>query len=269
MQIYKGMDIITAQPSLKQRRQVRHHLFGIVPATREYDVAKYRKEALKIIRKAVKRNKVPLFVGGAGLYMSIIIDGIFQAKAQNKRMRKKLYQQAGAYGSRYLYEKLEKIDPEAARKIHPHDTKRIIRALEVFVSTGKPISQLQRQRYGLSDEYAVKVFCLNMERNKLYRRINGRVEEMFKQGIIKEIESLRKKSLSKTASCAIGIRELGGYFDGKYDLDEAKRLIKRNTRHYAKRQLTWFKKDKRIKWIEVNEKEKPQEVTKRLWKELY
>lgn len=268
MQVYKGMDIITSKPTAFLRKNVGHHLIDIIPAAREYNVSKYRREALRKIKEVVKRGRVPVLAGGTGLYMSILIDGIFKAKSQNQNIRNRLYKQAGQLGSGYLYEKLKSIDPEVALKIHPNDTKRVIRALEVFKSTGKPISYLQKQRKGLSREYDVKVFCINMPRKKLYKRIDARVEKMFTDGLVSEVKKLLKSGLSKTASYAIGIRELKGYFDGLYDLEEAKRLMKRNTRLYAKRQLTWFRKDKRIHWINISDKEKPSSVAKRILKEL-
>jgi tRNA dimethylallyltransferase len=216
------------------------------------------------MKEVINKGKMPLFVGGTGLYMSILLDGIFKAKAEDKNIREKLYKQVRTLNSQYLYERLKKVDPQAARKIHPHDTRRIVRALEVFETTGRPISHFQKQRSGLSDKYDIKIFCLNMPRKKLYRRIEERVEKMFKKGLIKEVRELLKLKLSKTAAYAIGIKELKGYFDGLYDLAEAKRLIKRNTRLYAKRQLTWFRKDKRINWINFGNTEKPQVVTKRI-----
>ena len=268
MQVYKGMDIITSKPPPILRKRVRHHLIGAVSPASEYNVARYCRDALRKIKAIMRKGKLHIFVGGTGLYMSVLIDGIFRRKCENQIIRNRLYKQAEQFGSAYLYKKLEGVDPEAAVKIHPHDTKRIVRALEVFETTGKPISLFQRQRKGLGHEYEVKVFCLNMPREELYKRIDERVERMFSRGLVREVKKLIKSRLSRTASCAIGIKELKGYFDGEYDLEKAKRLIKRNTRLYAKRQLTWFRKDKRINWIEVSEKEKPASVAKRLWKEL-
>lgn len=268
MQIYKGMEIITSKPSPLLIKKIPHHLIGILTATKEYNVSRYRKAALKKIKEIIKRGNVPVFVGGSGLYVSILIDGIFKARSANQDIRKRLYGQVLDTGSVCLYEKLKKLDPEAADKIHPNDTRRIVRALEVFETTGRPISWLQRQRKGLRDEYAIKIFGLNMERDKLYRRIECRVDRMFEQGLINEVRRLLKLKLSKTAYCAIGIKELKGYFDGWYDLEEAKRLIKRNTRAYAKRQLTWFRKDKRIKWINVKDRETPEKVAQRILKGL-
>jgi tRNA dimethylallyltransferase len=172
------------------------------------------------------------------------------------------------YGSAYLYRKLKRFDRQAAQKIHPNDVRRIIRALEVFEATGKPISGLQRDREGLSKYYDVKIFCLNMDRSSLYKRIDSRVDKMFREGLLKEVKGLLRKKLSKTSRYAIGLGELAEYFEGKYDLAEAKRLMQRNTRHYAKRQLTWFRKDKRIEWVNIGVQDKPQQIAQRICSKL-
>lgn len=266
MQIYKGMNIITSQPPRLLQKKVPHHLIASVAPDKEYNVSRYCREALGKVKEIIGKGKIPLFVGGTGLYMSILVDGIFKSQAQDKALRQLLYKQAGRFSSAYLHDKLKKIDPSAAAKIHPNDTKRIIRAIEVFKSTGRPISALQKERRGLAHEYALNIFCLNMQRDNLYKRIEQRVSLMFRQGLIAEVKKLLKRKLSKTASYAIGLRELQGYLQGAYDLAEVKRLIKRNTRWYAKRQLTWFKKDKRINWIEIDNKDKPKEIADRIWK---
>jgi len=268
MQIYRGMDILTSKPPLTLRNRVPHHLIDIISPNKEYNVAKYRQEALRKIKEIINKGKIPLFVGGTGLYMSILIDGIFKTKYQNKNIRNQLYKQAKEFGSEFLYKRLERLDPAAALKIHPHDTKRIIRAIEVFQISGQPISRLQKQRKGLTDKYDIKIFCLNMERKKLYQKIDKRIEAMFNKGLVKEVKKLLKLKLSKTAAYAIGIKELKGYFDGLYDLKETKQLMKHNTQLYAKRQLTWFRKDKRINWINISKKAKPREVAQKIWKTL-
>ncbi|MFA5145685.1 MAG: tRNA (adenosine(37)-N6)-dimethylallyltransferase MiaA [Candidatus Omnitrophota bacterium] len=268
MQVYKGMDIITSKPSITLRKKVPHHLIGVLSPSKEYNVSRYRKDALKKVQDILKRGKSPLFVGGTGLYMTILVDGIFSLGKKSGAIRKQLYKLKEAYGNRYLYKRLQKVDPEAASKIHPNDAKRVIRALEVFKSTGKPISYLQKQRKGFSQEYGVKIFSLNMPREELYKRIGARVEKMFARGLLGEVKKLSKTKLSKTASYAIGIRELKGYFAGVYDLDEAKRRIKHNTCLYAKRQLTWFRKDKRVHWVNINDRQGPKGVAEKIWKEL-
>lgn len=264
MQIYRGMRLLTAQPSLALRKKARHHLIDVVSPTREYNVFQYRKDALKKIKELIKKGKTPLFVGGSGLYMTILIDGIFTAGAQDKKLRQRLYKEAGQHGSECLYQHLKNIDPQAALKIHPHDTRRIIRALEVFETTGKIISELQKQRKGLADKYDVCIFCLNLPREKLYKRIEERIDEMFKQGLLKEVKKLLKLKLSRTAGYAIGVRELKGFFGGLYDLEEARHLMQRNSCLYAKRQLTWFRKDKRIHWVNLEGEENPREIAYRI-----
>lgn len=268
MQVYKGMDIITSKPKLALRKTIKHYLISTVPLGKDYDVSSYRNDALKKVKEIISRGKVPIFVGGTGLYMSILVDGIFEEGVQDKLMRDRLYEIAKNRGSIYLHNQLKRVDPEAAAKIHPNDTKRIIRALEVFRVTGKPISSLQKKRHGLRDEYEIRIFCLNTEKGELYKRIDERVERMFKEGLIKEVRGLLRKRLSRTASFAIGIREAKGYLRGDYGLEEAKDMIKLNTRRYAKRQLTWFRKDKKIVWINLKDKDTPFKISRRIWKEL-
>lgn len=269
MQIYQGMEILSSQPSLALRKKFAHHLLGILPPVKEYNVTKYRKDAVKKMKEIIKEGKTPIFVGGTGLYMSILIDGIFKAKSENKAVRLRLYKEAEDFGKEYLFNKLKNVDTHAASKIHPHDTKRIVRALEVFESTGKPISFLQKQRKGIASKYEVKIFCLNMERAELYQRIEERVHQMFACGLLEEVKKLLAQKLGKTAQYAIGIRELKGYFDGEYDLNEAQRRMIINTQRYAKRQLTWFRKDKRIHWLNIHKEDGPKDVADKIWNELY
>ena len=249
MQVYKGMDIISSKPSSSIRRRIPHYLIDVVWPQKEFNASAYQNKALQAIKVILKKKKSPLFVGGTGLYASAVLDGIFKGPGEDKNIRQSLYQQARKNGAKHLYQRLGKVDPQVARKIHPNDLKRIIRALEVWIKTKKPISQWQKQRRGITQDYNVEIYCLYRRRQELYARINQRVEQMFREGLVNEVESLIKKGLSKTADCAIGIKEIRGYLAGRYSLNEAKDLIKRNTRQYAKRQLTWFRKDKRINWI--------------------
>lgn len=251
MQVYKKMPIISNQPDAFIRKTVPYHLTGIISPSKEYNVSIYRESALKKIREIIKRSRTPIFTGGTGLYMSVVIDGIFEIETENKFLRETFYRESEKNGSLYLHNKLKMIDSLSAKKIHPNDTKRIIRALEVFEATGMPISLLQEQRRGLADEYDVKISCINIDKELLYKRIEDRVTKMFASGLVNEVKTLLKMKLSRTASQAIGINEIKGYLNGEYDLAEAKRKIIHNTRRYAKRQLTWFRKDKRIKWIDI------------------
>jgi tRNA dimethylallyltransferase len=268
MQVYKGMDILTAKPTAFQLKSIRHHLFGTVPAARDYSVSKFRSEAVKIIERILKKGKVPLFVGGTGLYISALIDGLFQQGRPDMKVRNKLYAEALKTGSPALHERLRLIDPAAAAKIHPNDTRRIVRAIEVYISTGKPISELQKLRSGLYSDYDVRIFCINMDRKFLYNRINKRVDRMFRLGLINEVQKLLRNKLSKTARYAIGINELKKYFDSDISIEEAKECMKHNSRLYAKRQLTWFRKDKRIKWVTLKPGERASSVAERINKLL-
>lgn len=268
MQIYKGMDIITSKPPAAMRKKIKHYLLDIVEPMRQFNVSRFRAEALKKIKLILKKGKAPLLVGGTGLYVGILIDGIFKGRPADEKVRGRLYEEERLFGKGFLYKRLLSRDPEAAGKIHPNDTKRVIRALEVFETTGRRISELQRQRKGLADDFDLRIFCVNMERESLKKRIDRRVERMFAQGLLKEAEKLLKLKLSKTAGSAIGIKELRGYFKGEYSLKQAKEAIKRSTKEFAKRQLTWFKKDKRITWIQIKENEAPKKTAQRIWREL-
>jgi len=269
MQIYKGMNIITAKPSRVLTSKIRHHLIGLVPLGKDYDVSSFRRDVLKKVKVIISKGKIPLIVGGTGLYAAILINGIFEQKAGDNAIRDRLYELAKDKGNLYIYNQLKKKDPEAAGKIHPNDTRRIVRALEVFRVTGKPISLLQKNRRGLKEEYDVRVFCINMPRDKLYKRIDARVERMFRQGLISEVRRLLKKPLSRTASFAIGLKEIGGYLKGDCTKEEAKGMVKTNTRRYAKRQLTWFRKDKNTVWVNIKEEERPERIAEKIYKNIY
>lgn len=252
MQIYHGMPVLTSMPSPGELRSVKHYLVDAVAPSVDFNVSRYRLRALKAMREISGRRKVPLFAGGSGLYMSVMLDGIFKSPAGSERVRRALEREAQSKGSALLHARLAKADPEAAARIHPNDAKRIIRALEVFKVTGKPISRLQKRRNGLWGSCDVRVFCLTLPREELYRRIDRRVEEMFAAGLVDEVRNLLKRKLGRTARYAIGVPEVKGYLDGEYDLEAATALLKRNTRQYAKRQMTWFRKDKRLAWVDVS-----------------
>ena len=255
MQVYQGIDILSSKPGLKPRQKITHHLIDILSPDKEFDAVKYRRLAVKAIKDIHQKGKIPLFTGGTGLYLSVLLEGIFQDAGKDEALRQKLYRQAETLGSGHLHRKLQKIDQESALRIHPNDTKRIVRALEVYKLTGKPISELQKKRKGLWDKYEIIVFGLNKDREVLYKSIDRRVDEMFESGLVNEVKKLLKGSLSLTCKQAIGIREIRDYLEGKCDLEQAKNLLKKNTRNYAKRQLTWFRKDKRIIWLDADDRQ--------------
>jgi len=194
------------------------------------------------------------------------MDGIFKGSPKNDDLRKMLKSQADEYGNRYLYDKLKVEDPKAASKIHPNDLRRVIRALEVCLSDQKQISELQGNREGLWGKYDIRAFALNADREQLYNRINERVDEMFEKGLVDEIKNVIQ--LSQTSDRIIGVREVQGFLRNEYDLDQAKELIKQNTRQFAKRQLTWFRKEKRLQWMMVTSSDTSEKIAARILKEI-
>ncbi len=248
MQVYKDMEILSQYPSRKLRKRIPHHLIGILSPSQEWSAADFVAKAKKIADGIIKRGKIPVITGGTGLYARAFIEGLFPSPPKSEALRKKLYREARDKGNEKLYEKLAKVDPVYASKIHPNDLRRIVRALEVYELTGRPISDHHGGTKGLKDKYAVSIFILNRNREELYTRVNERVDEMFRCGVIDEVKKLRRLKLSKTAKAVLGFREIGAYIKGNLSLEEAKELIKMNTRRYAKRQLTWFKREKGATW---------------------
>ncbi len=268
MQVYKEINIASNKPSQKILQGIPHHLINIISAEEEFDVAQFNRLAQGAIKEIHKKNHIPIIVGGSGMYMQILLDGIFEAKGKrDDSLREQLKQEAQEKGTRSLYDTLQKKDPQAALKIHPNDLRRIIRALEVLALEKKPISQIQKNRQGLWGKYAIHLFGLTRERKDIYQRIEARVEEMFKEGIVEEIKGLKLAQWSHTADRIIGVREIQGYLKGEYDMERAKYLMKLNTRHLAKKQLTWFRKEKRIHWIVMNSNETNESVVKKIMKE--
>lgn len=253
MQVYKGMDIVTDKLPLKLRRRYPHHLVSAIPLSKDYNAAQFCKMAKKAVRAIIKKKKTPVVIGGTGMYIDSFIYGIGRAPAKDETVRARLRDEAGQKGEDYLYEKLKSLDPKAAQKINRGDQRRLIRALEVYELTGRPLSALQERENGLIDEYDARIFGLRRDKTELYRRIDQRVDFMMNAGLLDEIRRVLKKRISKTAHCCIGVREVEGFLKGDYDLPEAIRLIKRNSRHFAKRQMTWFNKNKGIEWIELRE----------------
>lgn len=243
MQIYKGMDILTAQPSEKEKRAVKHHLFGIKKPTQNFSVAQYRKLALEKIKEIHEKGKIPVFTGGTGLYVQALLDGLFPSPGEDTGLRRRLYRYAEKQGVFELYKRLKKIDPQAAAIINKNDLRRVIRALEVHKLTGRTISELKKlTKGGIRGLYEINLFCIYYkDRAKLYERINDRVEEMFEKGLVNQVKKLSGIKLSKTASQALGIKQVAGFLENRYSLDQAKALLKKDTRRYAKRQISWFR----------------------------
>jgi len=255
-QIYKYLDIGTAKPSKNQLKKATHHLIDILDPSENYDASLFEKDAEKIIDEIFKKNKTPIIVGGSGLYIKALIDGIFVTADKDEEYRKELHQKRKEYGNELLYKELEKVDPESAAKMLPQNWKRVMRALEVFHTSGQPIWKHHQIQYiGKEKKYLFKQFGLNWDRKILYENIDKRVDEMIDMGFVDEVKNILDKGVDKNLNSlnTVGYKEIIQYLEEEITLDRAIELIKRNTRHYAKRQLTWFRKDKRIYWFDVNE----------------
>jgi tRNA dimethylallyltransferase len=260
-QIYRYMNIGTAKPTPEQMKRAPHHMVDCVDPDEKFSAADFQKGADTAIRQISQRGKVPMLVGGSGMYFRAVVDGLFDGPQADPALREKFRQEAGKFGVEHLHRKLEGIDPKAAERIHYNDLIRIIRALEVHEKTGKPISELQQQWENRESRYDFKAFGLTCSREELYRRINTRVDRMMDEGLLDEARWLLDKYDRDLPSVnTFGYKELFSYLDGEYDLDEAVRLIKRNTRRFAKRQLTWFRKDTRIIWIDLSAYPSPEDI---------
>ena len=254
-QIYRGMDIGTAKPTLDQRGAVPHHLIDCVDVDQPFSVAEYQRLADAAITQIRERNKRVMAVGGAGLYFRGLIDGLFEGPGGDAEIRAKLQREADEHGNIALHERLRRCDPEAANRIHPNNRVKVIRALEVYELTGQPISALQQQWKMNKPRYLFRAFGLNMPREVLYRRIEERVDQMVEIGLIEEVKGLLDQGYPRScvAMQSFGYKELIDHLDGKRTLDEAIALLKQNTRRFAKRQLTWFRNDPRIEWLDISQ----------------
>ncbi|MDD5680657.1 MAG: tRNA (adenosine(37)-N6)-dimethylallyltransferase MiaA [Candidatus Omnitrophica bacterium] len=267
MQVYKGMAILSQYPSYELRRTISHYLIGILKPSQEWSAADFIEKAKKITDEIIRRGKVPIIAGGTGLYARAFIEGLFPSPAKDEKLRRKIYKEARQAGNAKIYDRLAGIDPVYAAKVHPNDTRRIVRALEVYKLTGRPISEQHKETIGLKNEYDISVFILNRNRDELYGRINRRVDDMFRRGAAKEVEKLKRLRLSRTAKAVLGYKEIDDYINGKTGRDEAKDLIKINTRRYAKRQLTWFRREKGATWLKLGGNDKV--LINKIWKKLY
>jgi tRNA dimethylallyltransferase len=242
MAVYRQMDIGTAKPSFDQRRRIPHHLIDLVDPWEEFSLADFLRSAADAVVQVALRGRVPLFVGGTPLYLKALLRGAEGGPPPNPSLRSQLEHHAATQGVKALFEQLERVDPTAARRIHPNDVRRIIRALEVFAATGAPISAHQVHFHDSVNANA-QVVCLDVPRPELYRRINERVVNMFQHGLVAEVRSLMElpHMLSRTARQAVGYKEVIAHLEGQYSLAKTTELVQRRSRQFAKRQLTWFR----------------------------
>ncbi len=254
-QIYRQMDIGTAKPTPEEQQAARHHLIDCVDITEPFSVADYQSLTDAAIAEIQNRGKQVLLVGGAGLYFRAIVDGLFEGPAADPSLRKRLEQEVSDQGVDVLHNRLRACDPESAERIHPNNVIRVIRALEVYELTGTPMPEHQQQWQPENQRYPFIAFGLTMPRELLYRRIEQRVDIMLANGLMVEVESLLAAGYSREtfALQSFGYKELIAYLDGKCTYVQAIEQLKQNTRRFAKRQMTWFRKDSRIEWIDREE----------------
>ncbi len=252
MQVYRYMDIGTAKPTPDERARVHHHLIDIIDPVESFDAAQFAKLAHKVIIELQGRGITPFVVGGTGLYIKALVHGLFRAKTADKNIRIRLKKEAVVRGTDFLYKRLSECDPDSAERIHPNDTYRIIRALEIYETTEKAISKYHREHKFADSPYKVLKIGLQINREALYDRINRRVDAMIDAEFADEVKGLLEKGYSADLKSmqAIGYRHMIDFIEGRISWDEALRTLKRDTRRYAKRQLTWFRADSEIVWVE-------------------
>jgi tRNA dimethylallyltransferase len=264
MAIYRGMDILAAKPTSQQQARVPHHLLDLLEPTEKYSVSQYLSAAEAKVRELRGRGREPLFVGGTPLYLKTLLRGIFDGPPADWEFRRSVEEEAERVGVEELHKRLQQIDPVAASRLHPHDKRRIVRALEVYRVTGQPISHLQLQFEEGRPAAERRVFVLQWPREVLHRRIDERVERMFAAGLVEEVRRLREQhgALGRTASQAVGYREVIEHLEGKIDLEETIRRMAARTRQFARRQETWFRSLSECRFVKMEEGFDPRDVAR-------
>ncbi len=262
-QVYKYLDIGTAKPTKEERAIVKHHLIDFLEPNEDYNVSLFEQDSLQIITDLFKTNKIPVIVGGSGLYIKAVTEGIFEGAETDEKLRELLKKRMNELGADALLNELKIIDPESALKMLPSNHKRIIRALEVFYLTGNTISNLQKE-YKRNDEIKFIQFMLNYKRDMLYNRIEKRVDKMIESGLVDEVKKVLSLGFDRSLNAlnTVGYKEIFDYLDGNINIEKAIELIKRNTRRYAKRQFTWFNAQKDLIKIDIDDKTEIEEIVK-------
>ncbi len=255
-QVYKYLNIGTAKPLLDEIGNIKHHLMDFLNPDENYNASIFEKDSLAIISNLLEKNMFPIVVGGSGLYVRAIVEGIFDSVDTDEDYRKELLKKQNLYGNEHLLKILSDVDPKTASTLLPQNWKRIFRALEVYHITGEPIWKHQDE-HTRDINFDFIQFGLNWNREILYSNIELRVDKMIETGLVEEVKSILEKGYSKELNSlnTVGYKEIIEFLENKITLDRAIELIKRNTRRYAKRQLTWFRKDERIKWFDINDKD--------------
>jgi len=255
MQIYRYMDIGTAKPTPEEQARIRHHMIDVVDPDESFDAARFSQMAGDCVDDLVGKAKVPFLVGGTGLYMKALIHGLFEGAPADENVRTKLKKDLEEQGSEKLYDRLKVCDTETASKLHPNDVYRITRALEIFEITGKTAAEIYKEHAFSDQPYNVLKIGLHMDREALYERINQRVDVMISEGLLDEVRRLIERGYSPELKSmqSIGYKHMADFIAGKYSWDRSVELLKRDTRRYAKRQFTWFRADKQMKWVGMDQ----------------
>lgn len=255
MQVYKYMDIGSAKITREEMEGVSHHLIDVLDPDEEFHVYRFQEMAKEAIKGIYERGHLPILVGGTGFYIQALVYDIAFGEEDHSAIRERLENTAREKGSAYLYEYLEKVDPDSAKIIHPNNQKRMIRALEFYELNGTPISEHNKRERQKESPYDFCYFVLNDDRELIYQKIDQRVDEMLANGLVEEVRTLKEMGFQKdmVSMQGLGYKEILSYLDGECTLDEAVYLIKRDTRHFAKRQLTWFKRERDVIWIDKKE----------------
>lgn len=254
MQVYKRMDIGSAKIRPDEMQGIKHHLIDILDPDEEFNVYRFKKLAQEAMNEIYNRNKIPIIVGGTGFYIQALLYDIdfSEDEETNSDYRRELEELAKTHGNKYLHDMLREIDPDSATAIHENNVKRVIRALEYFHDTGGKISVHNMNERQKESPYDFRYFVLNDDRELIYDRIDKRVDKMMEMGLLDEVKSLRDSgySMNNISMQGLGYKEILSYLEGEYDLSEAVRIIKRDTRHFAKRQLTWFRREKEVIFVD-------------------
>ncbi len=264
-QVYKNLDIGTAKPPLEIRKKIPHHFVDVLEPDQYFSAGEYGKQARCVIDEILSRKKIPLIVGGSGLYIKALLEMFFEEDIRDFKIRESLQERLKQEGPAALHKDLQKVDPESAKKIHPNDSQRILRALEVYLACGIPLSSLQHKKLPPPSFKALK-FGITKNRKTLYSEINKRVEQMFQQGLLFEVAHLLEMGYEKNLNSlnTVGYKEVIQYLEGQITYDKCVELVKRNSRRYAKRQYTWFNADKEIIWLSVDKEEQYHQAAQKI-----
>ncbi len=254
MQVYKGLDIGTAKIKEEEMQGISHYLIDVLEPTDEFNVVAFKEMALKAMEEIYSKGKIPIITGGTGFYIqSVLYDIDFTETCEDKNARENYYEYAAKYGNKALHDMLKEVDPKAAEEIHENNVKRVVRALEFYYETGTKISGHNEEQRAKESPYDFLYLVLFDEREKVYKRINERVDSMIEAGLESEVRSLYDAGLREEniSMKGIGYREFFPYFEGNEELKDVVENIKKDTRHFAKKQITWFKKERDVKWIDI------------------